>query len=1183
MREIIELLRKSKRLTRLRERVAETRHPSSEIFVDGVVRGAYAPLFAALAGDFPRPMIIVTPTPKIAEQLYSDLQALLGSSARLQHFAAHSGFGAAELMVLKERLSAVNALRTSNRAIVITSVAAACRPTIPSTQWDECYTKLHPGCEGFTLNQLTERLLAGGYERHRAVELLGQFSVRGGIMDIFPPTDDTPTRIEFVGDTIESLRAFDVETQRSTQKRDDCTIIPAREFIIPPDSADIVAKTLEIETRVMDDGTRIRKEQTRLLRDQVERDIERLRDANYFEGYEWYLPFSSKPMSFLPDHLPTDALVSWVEPTELEFEHDVLAADWEKFDESLVATGDLLAPPRPPLMMWDDFATRCDEFPLLRLTARVDAGTATVETHHVEAFDGHTGRLTGRLAQWLDEGRTVAVATRYPERVVEMLISDEREGPPLIAVRADRNTSLMPKRVTVFGKTLHSGFAVADANLIVVSDAELFGTTFVKRRRRRFKASTPINHYTELREGDYIVHIAHGIGIFQGVVRQKVLEAEADYLKIEYADGDNLYIPVHQIDRVQRYLTTDGGEPALAALKGVRWARAKARAKKKAEDIAGELVELYAQREATEGHAFPEDEPWQREMEEAFPFDETEDQETAIAEMKKDMQQPKPMDRLVCGDVGFGKTEVGLRAAFKAVLDGKQAALLCPTTVLAQQHAQTFTARLAPFPVRVEMLSRFRSPKQRKDVIEKLKVGSVDIVIGTHRILSDDIQFKNLGLLIIDEEQRFGVKQKERLKQLRTGVDVLTLTATPIPRTLNMALGNLREMSVIHDPPEGRRAVRTYLSPYDEDLMRYALERELGRGGQVYYVHNRVEGIEHVAGKVAKVCPNARIAVGHGQMTESALERVMLDFYSGETDVLVCTTIIENGLDVANANTLIVEHCERFGLAQLYQLRGRVGRSDRQAYTYLFHAQPKRLSERARLRLDAMREFSDLGSGFSLALRDLEIRGAGNLLGAEQHGTLSDVGFDLYMKMLADSVATLKGDAPPPKVELPQADLPIKAFISDQYIEDYGHRLHIYQRMAAVSSSEELDDIERELEDRFGIMPAEAAHLLSVLRIRLAAHRARIAYISHDTSFVVIKFFGAQSLNDLAFARLYGALRKQHSENTLEAVRLFSDRAHIEHDQMSTATLLQMLEDLLVHLADDPSTSSKNIPGSSTI
>jgi transcription-repair coupling factor (superfamily II helicase) len=898
--------------------------------------------------------------------------------------------------------------------------------------------------------------------------------------------------------------------------------------------------------------------------------------------------------------LPSDTLVVWLELHDLDADAVALEERWQKIVAELVDTGDLLRPPKPLFVEWDGgrgtrdeteedegrgtrdgegLKARLQKFLSLVFTAEIHESAFTSQSlltshksqtltcHRVEAFLSDVRRFLARVDEWRQRDYAIAIATRYSERVSDWLRDIPlADMPPIVRLSADDLP--IADRINIFPTPLSAGFVLPNERLVVVTDSELFNAPY-KPRKKRWKGTAAVKSPSDLREGDYVVHIHHGIGIYRGIVRQEVLGKESDYLVIEYAEGERLYVPVHQIDRVRKYVAVDGGEPPLSSLSNnKRWLRLRQKAKENAEQVAKELLELYARRQIAEGFAFSPDTPWQREMEDAFPFVETEDQLRAIEEVKADMESPRPMNRLVCGDVGFGKTEIAIRAAFKAVMDGKQVAMLVPTTVLALQHYQTFTQRLAPYPVKIAMLSRLQSPKEQKEVINGLRTGAVDIVIGTHRLLSDDVKFKDLGLLIIDEEQRFGVRQKERLKRLQVGVDVLILTATPIPRTLHMALGGLLDMGLVNTPPEGRRPVRTYLSVYDHELVRFAIRRELERGGQVFYVYNRVQGIEHVAERVKQLVPEARVAIAHGQMPEDELERVMLEFAEGKWDVLVCTTIIENGLDVPNANTLIVEHCERFGLAQLYQLRGRVGRSERQAYAYFFHDHPKRLSEAARKRLEAIREFTDLGSGFRLALRDLEIRGAGNLLGIEQHGFINEVGFDLYLDMLSEAVHKLQGEPLPSKVELPEADLPVKAFIPESYVDDLEQRLYLYRKMAGVQSEDDIAQIEAELRDRYGEPPQPVHNILSVLRIRVRAHQAKVIAITHDRRTVTVRCAMNLNLSDAGMRRLYTRLRETQSPAVLYCVRYERDRFLIDWTELSPTQLLSLLEDLLLALPE---------------
>ncbi|TMC54055.1 MAG: transcription-repair coupling factor, partial [Chloroflexi bacterium] len=658
---------------------------------------------------------------------------------------------------------------------------------------------------------------------------------------------------------------------------------------------------------------------------------------------------------------------------------------------------------------------------------------------------------------------------------------------------------------------------------ILLSDAELFGYARPEPRRPSEKRSTPVeNYYADLVPGDYVVHVEHGIARYAGLVRRDFHAVEREYLQLEYAGGDKLYVPVDQADRVARYIGTGDAPPAITRLGTADWESAKAKAKRAVDEIAGDLIQLYAQRVQVKGHAFATDSTWQQELEDSFAYAETPDQERALDAIKRDMESERPMDRLVCGDVGYGKTEVGLRAAFKAVMDGKQVALLVPTTVLAEQHLKTFRDRLQAFPVEVEMLSRFRTESQQQKILERLASGGVDIVIGTHRLLGDDVHFKDLGLLIIDEEQRFGVKAKEKLKQLRTEVDVLTLSATPIPRTLNMALLGARDMSTIDTPPEERLPIRTYVTQYDEPVIRQAIMRELARGGQVFFVHNRVHGIEQVMSRIKRLVPDARVTCGHGQMRERELERVMIDFADGKYDVLVCTAIIESGIDLPNVNTIIINQADHFGLAELYQLRGRVGRSPRQAYAYLLYSRDKVLSDVARKRLQAIFEASDLGAGFRIAMRDLEIRGAGDILGARQHGQIAAIGFDLYTRLLAQAVREkraevgVRGDGARRKEEAPAGesgpvassvfgpesavtlDLPLEAHLPKAYVPGEEMRLRLYRRMAELDSLEAIDDFAQELADRFGPVPEPAVNLLYLLRLKVLATRTSVDSITTD-------------------------------------------------------------------------------------
>ena len=809
----------------------------------------------------------------------------------------------------------------------------------------------------------------------------------------------------------------------------------------------------------------------------------------------------------LMDYLPAGSLLILDEPAELR-----------RQARSLVDQ----APPET-FVSWDDLVARTRGSMQISLSTIHAADDPTHELQlrfgGVDAFGGQMKLLAKALEQWLVESRRVVIATAQAERMREILA--DHGMPATLAVEPGMIPE--PGQAFIVPAPLSRGFHLEPAALVVVSDSEIVGW---RRRRRRFRFREGVRLYswTELTPGDFVVHIHHGIGIYRGLVRLHLNGAEQDYLLLEYAQGDRLYVPTDQINLVQRYIGVEGQQPKIYRLGGAEWEREKKRVKEAAQHLARELLTLYAARETAPGHAFSPDTPWQQELEATFEFEETPDQWLAIQDVKRDMERAKPMDRLIAGDVGYGKTEVALRAAFKAVMDGKQTAVLVPTTILAQQHYNVFLKRLAPYPIRIEMLSRFRSASEQRRIIADVLAGTVDILIGTHRLLQKDVRFKGLGLVIIDEEQRFGVAHKEKLKQLRTIVDVLTLTATPIPRTLHMSLVGLRDMSVMETPPEARLAIHTEIRPFEDELVRGAILREMERGGQVYVVHNRVETVERAARRIRNLVPAARIAVAHGQMPEERLERVMMDFLGGRYDVLVCTTIVEIGLDIPRVNTILVEDAHMMGLSQLYQLRGRVGRADRQAYCYLLYPRGANLTEEAGQRLQAMQEFVELGSGFKLAMRDLEIRGAGNLLGPEQHGHLAAVGFELYSRLVDEAIRELRGQM---VEEAPDAtiSLGVDAYLAESYIADEGQRMAVYRKLAAGRTVEEAEAVAEEIVDRYGALPEAAANLIEIVRLRALAREAGVASITREHERIVIKPLAPWGLSREDEARLSSPFR----------------------------------------------------------
>ncbi len=921
---------------------------------------------------------------------------------------------------------------------VVCPIRAAAQVTPAPQALRRLILRLEKG-QDIPLHEIPEKLIGLGYQREVMIEGRGQFSVRGGILDIFPISEELPFRIEFFDDAIESIRIFDPETQRSIREVQAVDILPRSE------------KEL-LQNPAASDGGR----------------------------------------APLTAWFPENALVALEEPDALEracreLEEDPGNRDffipWETFLHSLKK--------RPILKLCQS----AFEFPDAQAQIRVSALALT-------GFAGRLDQFWERLRQWERDGYRVRLFCVNPGERRRFLELAEEQG-----FRPGRDANF-DFRVEV-GR-LSAGFDLPDEKLAALSEKELFGRHYVRRRRRRFEAGASIAHFSDLKPGDYVVHESHGIGRYLGL--QRFPNQPGDFLAIQYAGGGKVYVPVTAIDQVQKYRATEGVLPKMDRLGGAAWAHRKEKVRSAVRQLTEQLIRLYAARESARGHAFSPDTPWQTAFEDAFEYEETPDQLRAIQEVKRDMESPRPMDRLLCGDVGFGKTEVALRAAFKAVMDRKQVAVLCPTTVLAQQHYNTFRERMGDFPVSIALLNRFRSPAERKEVLQKLKDGLVDIVIGTHMLLSKQVQFRDLGLLIIDEEQRFGVAQKERLKAWRVNVDVLTMSATPIPRTLHMSLIGVRDMSVINTAPNDRLPIHTWVGPWDQEVIREALERELARQGQVFFLHNRVQNIYRVAEFIRKLVPRARVGVGHGQMERHELESVMAAFINREIDVLVCTTIIGSGIDIPNANTIIVDRADQFGLSQLYQIRGRVGRYKHRAYAYLLVPRSELMTEDARKRLQALQEFSSLGAGFHIAMRDLEIRGAGDLLGAEQSGHIASVGYETYRQIIAEVVAEHTG-RPLRRVPLTRVDIGVDAYIPEHYIPVAQQKIALYRRAAEIATVEDAKEFRAELRDRFGPIPPETDRLLRVVELRARAMECGIAAIARSGNSLTLRFTSPDLMN----------------------------------------------------------------------
>ncbi len=1086
------------------------------------------------------PLLWIVPEPALARMLAEALEGFLGSRRPVVVFPAPDALpyerGASDPNSRELRMATLaslydrrNGIDGSEAPVIIATVRGVVTCTLPVAEMDRTATIIRSGAR-IEQTAFLRALDTLGYDLTARVEEPGQASRRGGIVDVFVPSHSLPVRIEWFGDEIESLRTFEVATQRSRDALKRLLVLPAAE-VLPGRGREAAAALLDVSLDRLHP----------LAESEHRRHAVRLEAGERFAGMELYMPWLHPERATLFDHLTPDTWVVFDEFERLVRSAEGVLSQAQTLRNELEEARELPLDWPPAALMGAPELSRT-----LERYRRLDLGRARYGPRpgDVASMFGSPERFGGQiedavldLSRRSDTGRSIVIVSRQAPRLAELFTDVGR--PQLVNTALD--VAPTAGGVSIIHGALGAGWTLdaIDGRLAldVITDGELFGwrMPFKRRRARDVESASPTDFFAEYSQGDHVVHIEHGIALFGGLERMSFGEVSRDYLRLEYASGDVLFVPTHQADRVARYVGTGEVSPAVTRLGTADWERAKARAKREVEDIAEELLALYARRETSRRGAFAPDTPWQAEMEAAFPYVETDDQLRAIDDVKRDMEAERPMDRLVVGDVGFGKTEVALRAAFKAVMGGKQVALLAPTTILAQQHFETFTTRLSAFPIAVEVLSRFRTKAQRDAIVERMGRGEVDIVIGTHRLLQPDIRFKDLGLLIIDEEQRFGVKHKERLRALADGVDTLTLTATPIPRTMHLALTGLRDLTKIDTPPAERLPVQTQLGPYDDQLVRQAIRREIARGGQVFYVYNRVHGIEMVREKVEKLVPEARTAVAHGQMTEARLAGAMLDFVGGNIDVLVCTSIVESGLDIPNANTLIVERADRFGLAQLHQLRGRVGRSAQRAQAYFLYPPGYDLSQDAHARLEALADHADLGSGFRIAMRDLEIRGAGEILGARQHGQVAAIGLDLYTRLLAEAIKNVRADAVesdglPDRVaseldeidpgSLPTVDLPLHAFLPEEYISETGERTRIYRRMAAASDQAAVDEIRDELRDRFGPPPPETRHLLEVLRLRILAHQCGASGVGLEGDVIAIRWPAGRPVDRARLKRL---------------------------------------------------------------
>ena len=1047
-------------------------------------------------------------------------------------------------LLTRQRMQVFKHLLEDEGGVVVTTVDGLMDHLLPLSRIKESCLNIMVG-QTLDMEEIKHLLTGMGYERMGQVDGMGQFSVRGGILDVFPLTEEVPVRIELWGDEVDSIRSFDAESQRSIQQMDEVTIYPAAELILTKEHIEEGILRLEADEKKQEKAFRDQKkpEEAQRIRRAVGELVESLKEGFDVQTLDAYIRyFCQDTVSFLDYMKEVGAKVTLVssgaagktaekkpasglalildEPQRMKEKAETVETEFResmshRLEQGYILPGqaDLLFASKTVLAECHTphsiFMTGLDQ----RLPGMTVKAKYSLTGKNLNSYQNSFEILIKDLTKWKKDGYRVVLLSASRTRA-SRLAGDLREYDLRAFCPEDAGRPVAPGEILVTYGKLHKGFEYPLIKFVVITEGDMFGVEKRKKKRKKYNyEGKKISSFSELSVGDYVVHESHGLGIYKGIEKIEQDHVIKDYIKVEYGDGGNLYLPATRLEGIQKYAGADAKVPKLNKLGGTEWTKTKTKVRTAVREIAKELVELYAARQDAEGFQYGPDTVWQKEFEEMFPYDETDDQLTAIDDTKRDMESKKIMDRLICGDVGYGKTEIALRAAFKAVQEEKQVVYLVPTTILAQQIYNTFVQRMKDFPVRVDMMSRFRTPGEMKKTVEGLKKGYVDIIVGTHRVLSKDVQFKNLGLLIVDEEQRFGVTHKEKIKQMKQNVDVLTLTATPIPRTLHMSLIGIRDMSVLEEPPVDRVPIQTYVMEYNDEMIREAIHREVGRGGQVYYVYNRVNNIDEVANHVASLVPDANVAFAHGQMNEHQLEKIMLDFINGDIDVLVSTTIIETGLDIPNANTMIIQDADRLGLSQLYQIRGRIGRSNRTSYAFLMYKRDKMLKEDAEKRLQAIREFTELGSGIKIAMRDLEIRGAGNILGAEQHGHMEAVGYDLYCKMLNEAVIALKGGQEEEETFETVVDCDIDAFIPDGYIKNEYLKLDVYKRISAIETDDEYMDMQDELIDRFGDIPKSVDNLLRVAELKAMAHRAYVTEVDINTQEIRIELYPKAKLD----------------------------------------------------------------------
>ncbi|MBE5950815.1 MAG: transcription-repair coupling factor [Lachnospiraceae bacterium] len=1149
------------------------------VHITGCIDSQKCHLIAGLAKHFPI-RLIITENDLKAQELCEEYR--LYDTGVLRYPAKDVIFYSADIhgnVIVKERLRVIKKLLSGEPVTVVTSMDGGIDRLRPLAEIQKQIISLAVG-DVIEIDELLKKLVALGYERQGQVEIPGEFAVRGGIIDVFPLTEEAPVRIELFDDEIDTIRVFDVGSQRTVENIDEITVFPATEYILTEQELARGKEKLLAEAKLAE--TAFRKEMQNEEAARVRRTTEEFLDnLSYCQGraaLDSYVgSFFEETVSFF-DYFGDDALIVLDEPSRVKEKAETTATEFRESMTGRLEKGYILPSQAEVIYPYSVLlgmlakkhtlmlSTLDYHFDLLEAKVKYD-----IPAKMVSPYNSNFELLVKDLGAWKKKGYRTVVVTSSGTRAARL--AEDLRGYELPAFFSEEKERVVGHgEIMVTQGNLRRGFEYPAIKFVMISESDIFGAEKKRKKKTQNYDGQKINSFTELSYGDYVVHENQGLGIYRGIEKIEVDKIAKDYIKIEYGDGGVLYIPATGLDVIQKYASADAAKkPKLNRMNSVEWKNTKTRVRHAVKEMAGELVRLYAHRQEQNGFAFDADSVWQKEFEELFPYEETDDQLRAIEDTKRDMESRKIMDRLICGDVGYGKTEIAIRAAFKAVENGKQVVVLVPTTILAQQHYNTFVSRMINYPVTVGMLSRFRTPAQQKQVLDGLSKGKVDIVIGTHRVLSKDVTFKNLGLLIVDEEQRFGVAHKEKIKQMKENIDVLTLTATPIPRTLHMSLAGIRDMSVLEEPPVDRLPIQTFVMEHNDEIIKEAIHRELLRGGQVYYVFNRVHGIEETASHVARLVPEANVSYAHGQMSERQLEKIMYEFINGEIDVLISTTIIETGLDISNANTMIIDDADRMGLSQLYQLRGRVGRSSRTSYAFLMYKRDKMLKEVAEKRLQAIRQFTELGSGFKIAMRDLEIRGAGNLLGAEQSGHMEAVGYDLYCKMLNEAVKNLKGEVREEDSFETVIDLDVDAYIPATYIRNEVQKLDMYKRVAEITSEEEKMDLTDELVDRFGDLPNATVNLLQIASIKAMCHDAYISALTQQGEELKLLLYPRAKIKT---ELLQGFLeeRKTYLKFVMEAVPYFVYRLPKKKKPMTLSAeanqLFQLIKDFLTEFSE---------------